>query len=194
MKARTDNLFILKILIIVLFVSSNKSFAQTKDTTFFYNYVNNEHILTFSTIKRIYEKNPMYFTDYRVLKDSMQIDYAWKIVDGSWFFKHDNKWVLLFDKNLKKQGYLFIYNKMYKVSWRDTKFRDNNEPIYHMRVETGDDFNDEKDESYFFTKKDGIIAIKSGHYFLIRWDKKNIDAFSDENYIKFRFPNWYRSN
>lgn len=157
-----------------LIISSVTLFSQTtKRYDFiiypFFSEPEEKNIIGWS-IERIMFKDSTLIDNYRdgVFK---QFNYKmkWKIKNGIWYYRH-NRWRIYFDYiHLKKNIFWLEKGKRFKMIWIDTNYIDNeNNIIFKLQLEPIG-FSSIS-ETYYFTLKDGIIAVK-GDYFFIRNDK-----------------------
>lgn len=105
-------------------------------------------------------------------RDSTKV-YTFKKKDGIWQIKTSRGWMPFFDRHSQFKTKIVVEDYPYKIRWRKTNFTDDDLSIYKLTL-VPDGFSVSGIPSFYFTYKDGIIAIDGHETLLIRSDKKGI--------------------
>jgi hypothetical protein len=146
--------------------------ANGQETTY-YNFVNTmqEGALNFK-YKRECVGDSIYKEAGLFSRDTTKV-YTFKKTQGVWKIKINNRWMPFFDGCTQVKTQIVVNGYVYKIQWQKTAFMDNDLLIYKLKlVPVG--FSVSGNPTYFFTYKDGIIAIDGHDAFLVRSDKKDI--------------------
>lgn len=98
---------------------------------------------------------------------------TFKKVRGIWQIKINNEWLLFFDGCNQVNTSIVIDKYTYKIKWQKTIYMDEDFSIYKLQlIPVGILISG--NPTYYFTYKDGIIAISGHDSFSARNDKKGI--------------------
>lgn len=99
---------------------------------------------------------------------------VFKVKNGCWYIKIKTKWEIFFNGGKAVSTIVRINDHNFRLIWKKTTFFDNDKIIYRLELKpVGVSISGLG--IYYFTPKDGFVAIDGHDYFTVRVDKRYLN-------------------